>query len=205
MYLPASFEQRDLNLVHEAIERHSFATLVSEHDGQPLASHLPLLLDRHAGPRGTLIGHLARANPQWRQADGQTLLAIFSGPHAYISPAWYEAEEVVPTWTYVAVHAYGRWQTIDDQGELARIVEAYVEFYERTRPQPWKNRASPEFTDKLLKQIVGFRIEIERLEGKWKLSQNHPPERRRKVIDRLREEGNEKACAIAHLMAETLP
>jgi transcriptional regulator len=205
MYLPASFEQRDLNLVHEAIERHSFATLVSEHDGQPLASHLPLLLDRHAGPRGTLIGHLARANPQWRQADGQTLLAIFSGPHAYISPAWYEAEEVVPTWNYVAVHAYGRWQTIDDRDELARIVEAYVEFYERTRPQPWKNRASPEFTDKLLKQIVGFRIEIERLEGKWKLSQNHPPERRRKVIDRLREEGNEKACAIAHLMAETLP
>ena len=204
MYLPASFAQTDLNVLHDAIERYSFATLVSQHGGQPLASHLPLLLDRQAGPRGTLVGHLARANPQWRESDGQTVLAIFSGPHAYISPAWYEADEVVPTWNYVAVHAYGRWRTIDDLAKLERIVHDYIDFYERDRPQPWQMNASTEFVDKLLAHIVGFRIEIERLEGKWKLSQNHPPSRRQKVVRALREQGDENALAIAAAMDETL-
>jgi transcriptional regulator len=200
MYIPASFKQDDVAVLHEFIEQHSFATLVSRHDEAPLASHMPLLLDRGSGASGTLIGHVARANPQWQQAEGQNVLAIFSGPHAYISPAWYEADNVVPTWNYTAVHAYGSWQTIDDAASLEQIVRDYVDFYERPRKSPWQLDASPEFLQKLLPQIVGFRIEIARLEGKWKLSQNHPPQRRQKVINALRLQADENSLAIAALM-----
>jgi transcriptional regulator len=203
MYIPASFKQDDVSVLHELIEQHSFATLVSRHDEAPLASHMPLLLDRRSGPSGTLIGHVARANPQWRQAEGQNVLAIFSGPHAYISPAWYESAGVVPTWNYTAVHAYGRWQRVDNSA-LEQIVRDYVDFYERMREAPWRLDASPEFMQKLLPQIVGFRIEISRLEGKWKLSQNHPPERRQKVIDALRLRADENSLAIAALMEQSL-
>ena len=108
MYIPAAFVESDPTALHGFIEQHSFGLLVSQLDGQPFASHLPFLLDRAAGTQGTLIGHMARANPQWRQSDGQTALVIFSGPHAYISPTWYEADQVVPTWNYAAVHAYGK-------------------------------------------------------------------------------------------------
>src|SRR5205807_1335826 len=113
MYIPAAFAEPDLRKLHDFIERHSFGMLVSSVDGAPFATHLPFLLDRDGGPHGTLIGHMARANPHWREAAGQTGLAIFSGPHAYVSPSWYEAEQVVPTWNYTAVHASGRIQVIE--------------------------------------------------------------------------------------------
>src|SRR5687767_5413897 len=114
MYTPAHFAETDLSRLHDAIEAYSFATLVSEHEGELTASHLPLLLNRTAGDQGTLVGHMAKANRQWEQAAGQEVLAIFSGPHAYISPAWYAEERVVPTWNYVAVHAYGRLKLVQE-------------------------------------------------------------------------------------------
>ena len=123
MYIPAAFAETDLTRLHDFIEQNSFGLLVSQVDGLPFASHLPFLLERTAGPHGTLVGHMARANPQWREAGGQTALAIFSGPHAYISPTWYEAEQVVPTWNYTAVHAYGRVQIIEDEDALLEIVQ----------------------------------------------------------------------------------
>src|SRR5438445_13331101 len=107
MYIPAHFLESDLPTLHEFIERNSFGLLVSQCDGSPFASHLPFLLERSSGSRGTLVGHMARANPQWEQASGQRVLAVFSGPHAYISPTWYEADAVVPTWNYAAVHVTG--------------------------------------------------------------------------------------------------
>src|SRR5262249_9518591 len=122
MYIPAVFAEPDLTRLHDFIEQHSFGLLVSQVDGLPFATHLPFLLERTAGPHGTLVGHMARANPQWREAGGQTALAIFSGPHVYISPTWYEAEQVVPTWNYTAVHVYGRVEVIDDEGALRDIV-----------------------------------------------------------------------------------
>src|SRR5215211_144800 len=103
MYIPPHFAESVLPKLHEAIERYSFATLVSGSEGDLFASHLPLLVDRNQGPQGTLVGHMARANPQWRAAAGKEVMAIFHGPHAYISPTWYQAPEVVPTWNYVAV------------------------------------------------------------------------------------------------------
>jgi transcriptional regulator len=144
---------------------------------------------------------LARANPQWRHADGQRVLAVFSGPHAYVSPSWYEADEVVPTWNYVAVHAVGVLRAIHDRDDLLRIAQDSVAFFENGRPQPWTFDASTGYADRMLKGIVGFRIEIQTLEGKWKLSQNHPPERRTKVRKALRERGGEDAD-VARLMEE---
>jgi transcriptional regulator len=200
MYIPAAFAETDQYKLHRFIEQNSFALLVSQVDGLPFASHLPFLLERTSGPHGTLVGHMARANPQWREADGQTALAIFSGPHAYISPTWYEAEQVVPTWNYTAVHAYGRVQIIEDEDALLEIVQKMVRVYEQDMPQPWSIDSSSTFAERMLGQIIGCRIEIEKIEGKWKLNQNHPVERRRKVIEVLRGHGDENSQAIAAMM-----
>src|SRR6516164_2747361 len=125
MYTPAAFAEADLARLLDFIERNSFGVLVSQVDG------LPFLLDRPAGPHGTLVGHVARANPQWREAAGQTALAVFSGPHAYVSPTWYEAEQVVPTWNYTAVHASGRVQVLEDPTALLKIVQGLVDVHEQ--------------------------------------------------------------------------
>lgn len=205
MYIPSAFNETDRDRLHEVIERNSFAALISQAEDAPVASHLPLLLDRHIGPHGQLIGHMARANPQWRHAAGQTVLAIFTGPHAYISPAWYETANAVPTWNYVAVHVTGRLRRVEDRSRLREIVRRTVEFHEAPRPQPWSlDSAEPAFIENLLDSIVGFTIDIERIEGKWKLSQNHPPERRQRVIQALEAGETENAAAMAHLMGLTL-
>jgi transcriptional regulator len=205
VYIPAAFQESDLATLHRFIEQHSFAVLSSTGtDGTPFASHLPLLLDRHGAPPGVLVGHMARANPQWRHADGRPVLAVFSGPHAYVSPAWYEATEVVPTWNYVAVHATGVFRAVHDRDALGEIVRATVAVYEGARPQPWQLEEASPFLDRMLAGIVGFRIEVEKIEGKWKLGQNHPPERRRKVVSALRAQRGEDAQAVADLMEQTL-
>lgn len=204
MYVPSAFGVAKLGLLHDFIERHSFGILVTPENGTAVASHLPFLLDRQAAPNGTLVSHIARANPQWRQGDVAEALVIFPGPHAYISPTWYEADKVVPTWNYIAVHAYGRLTWIEEAEPLRTILEATVATYERSQPVPWKFEASDEFYGKLMKQIVGFQIEIARLEGKWKLNQNHPSERREKVVRSLRALKSENANAIADAMDATL-
>ena len=147
---------------------------------------------------------MARANSQWRDAVGQTALAIFSGPHAYISPSWYEGEQVVPTWNYAAVHAYGPFQIIEDDDALLEIVQRTVRVYERAMPRPWSFDGSGTFVKRMLAQIVGFRIEIERIEGKWKMNQNHPVERREKVVCALQQRGGENAQAVAAMIEATL-
>jgi transcriptional regulator len=183
------------------MRRYSFALLCSTaEDSVPFASHLPLLLDPQPAPLGTLVGHMARANPQWRHADGRPALAVFSGPHVYVSPSWYEAQDVVPTWNYVAVHATGVFRAVHDRDALLDIVRDSVAFYEGNRPQPWRLGEPNDYLERMLRGIVGFRIEISNLEGKWKLSQNHPPERRERVVRALREQGGEDAAAIADLM-----
>lgn len=205
MYLPAAFAESDSTRLHDFIEQNSFGLLVSQVDGLPFATHLPFLLERTTGPHGTLVGHMARANPQWREVGGQTVLAIFSGPHAYISPTWYEAEQVVPTWNYTAVHAYGQVRIVENGGALLEIVQRFVQFYEKSMPRPWLFDSSSTFAERLLTQIVGFRIEIDEIEGKWKLNQNHPVERRKKVIRALRQRGDENAQAVAEIMQAMLP
>lgn len=206
MYVPASFAETDLNVLHQFLEQHSFATLVTQQNHEPLASHLPLLLNRHSGKQGQLLGHFAKANPQSKTTQHEPVLAIFHGPHAYISPTWYEAANTVPTWNYQAVHVYGRYSAIDDPEELEAVIEQTVAFYETPQATPWSmQNAAPEFIDQLLQGIVGFTIEIERIEGKFKLSQNHPVERREKVIKALKQEHRDDSQAIAVLMQSQLP
>jgi transcriptional regulator len=200
MYIPSVFAETDLAKLHDFIERNSFGVLASQVDGEPFASHLPFLLDRNSGPHGCLIGHMARANPQWQHAHGQSVLAVFSGPHAYISPTWYESENVVPTWNYVAVHAYGTMQTIEEPAVLLQIVKDFVTFYEGTMPHPWTLTGTSKYLDRLVRQIVGFRIEITRIEGKWKLNQNQPKERREKVVLALQKQPDDNSQGIAAMM-----
>jgi len=204
MYVPAAFRETDPGKLFDLIEQYSFGLLVSQADDRPFATHLPMLLERSAGSQGRLIGHVARANPHWQTAAGQKVLAIFSGPHAYISPSWYESDNVVPTWNYVAVHVYGTFRAIEETGELLQIVGKYVDYYEAPLPRPWKFDPGSEFSQKLAQSIVGFNIEIERIEGKWKLNQNHPRERREKVVNALRAGGSGMDAAIADLIEEQL-
>jgi len=204
VYIPAAFAQPDTTKLHEFLGRHSFAVLTTRGRGGLFASHLPLLFDPGGGPQGRLIGHMARANPQWRDGEGEAL-AVFSGPHAYISPAWYAEEGTVPTWNYVAVHAYGTFHVIDDREELLEILRESVRAYEGPRPDPWPFDESAPHVGKLLGAIVGFRVEISRLEGKWKLNQNHPEERRQRVVRALEGRPDEDSRAIAALMREGRP
>jgi len=203
VYIPAHFAETDQQKLCDFIEQNSFGLLVSQLGGEPFATHMPLLLDRQAGPHGTLIGHMARANPHW-QATDRHVLAVFSGPHVYVSPTWYQAENVVPTWNYVAVHAYGAFQLVTDHAETVSIVEQYVERYERSLPRPWTVAPGDAFVDKLAKAVVAFRIEITRLEGKWKLNQNQPLERRERVVAALQKRTDENSQAIAELMTSNL-
>jgi transcriptional regulator len=201
VYIPAAFSETDRARLHEVMMRHSFAILTSTGEHGLIASHLPILLDPDLGSNGTLFGHMARANSQWRDVEGE-VMAVFSGPHSYVSPSWYEERGTVPTWNYVAVHAYGRFQIVEDRAGLLEILRRSVAAYEGPRPEPWIFDESEPHVEKLLKAIVGFRVEITRLEGKWKLSQNQPEERRRKVEHALADRADEDSQAIANLMKE---
>ena len=148
---------------------------------------------------------MAKANSQWREITNTDALAIFHGPHAYISPGWFEEQNVVPTWNYVAVHASGKVKLVEDPAALLDIVRRYVQVYESTMPKPWQlDSAEPEFIEKLLDAIVGFTIEIATIEGKWKLNQNHSDARRQKVVHGLRTRSDEGSAGIATLMQATL-
>jgi transcriptional regulator len=208
MYLPRSFHEENLPALHQAIGEARLAVLITSGPQGITASHLPMLLDPTPLPNGRLLGHLARANPQWRDYDGKgEALAIFSGPEAYISPAWYATKKatgkVVPTWNYVAVHAYGRLAFFDDAERLRSLVSRLTQRHESRRPAPWSIDDAPkDYIAAQLKAIVGFEMTIERLEGKWKLGQNRPAEDRAGSIAGLKEEGGPAELAVAALMSD---
>ena len=172
--------------------------------GELCATHLPLLVRRDVGAHGQIVGHMARANPHWRTLADQNVLVVFSGPHAYISPRWYEAADVVPTWNYVAVHAVGRCEIVEDNEQATGILADYVAHYERSMPNPWTIDTATPFFRKLAKQIVAFRVDITRLEGKWKLGQNHATERREKVVRQLAKSADFNSQEMARLMRTAL-
>jgi transcriptional regulator len=203
VYIPSAFAENDTAKLHEFIAANSFAILTSYGERGLIANHLPLLLDPAAGPHGGLFGHMARANPQWRQAEGE-VMAVFSGPHAYVSPSWYEEEGTVPTWNYVAVHAFGSFQIVEGREQLLEILHRSVRTYEGSRVSPWTLDESAGHVETMLKAIVGFRIEITRIEGKWKLGQNHSETRRRRVIRMLSQQADADSRSIAALMDERL-
>lgn len=175
MYSPKHFIIDDPAELHSFMRKHSFATIVT-HDGSvPHATHMPVLFESGRGPHGTLVSHMAKANPQWKHFEnGQEVLCIFTGPHAYVSPAWYETSPAVPTWNYTAVHAYGVPRLVHDHDRFAQMLHDLVEYYEANREGRWDGEMPREFRDQLMKAIVGIEIEITRIEGKYKLSQNRP-------------------------------
>ncbi|HUB48785.1 MAG TPA: FMN-binding negative transcriptional regulator [Acetobacteraceae bacterium] len=200
MYLPPAFRQDRTDVLHDAIRKSGLATLVTLTPDGLIASHVPLLLDPEPAPYGTLIGHLARPNGQARGAIGDAL-AIFLGPDAYITPSWYETKretgKVVPTWNYVAIHAAGPITFFDDPDRLLDVVTRLTERHEDSRAVPWAvSDAPPDFVQGMLRGIVGFSIEITRLEGKWKMSQNRPATDRAGVIAGLAAEGREDVAMI---------
>ncbi len=201
MYLPKSFQIEDLAELHAFMRAFGFATLVTQHAGAPFASHLPFLLDAERGPHGTLLAHMARANPQWRDfTAGGEALVIFQGPHAYISPSWYETHPSVPTWNYAVVHVYGQPRIVEDHATLHHMLETLVDTHEAAFAQPWRMDLPHDYLDKMMRAVVGFEIEITRLEGKFKLSQNRPATDQRHVVDALAASGDPLGVGVAELM-----
>jgi transcriptional regulator len=204
MYIPPSFNVNDKEIIFDFIQQNSFAILFSQKDNYPVATHLPLILGKDSGENGCLYGHMARANPHWKEIENEVLV-VFSGPHTYISPSWYETDLAVPTWNYAAVHVYGTFHLIEDNRELIKILNDSVDYYESSFPNPWHlGNIDSNYIENLSKGIVGFKIEITRIEGKWKLSQNHPEERQKKVIKALETYENENSKKIAELMKTNL-
>ena len=206
MYVPEAFALKDQAYAQEVMERHGFALLVTAVDGAPRASHLPFLFDPGCGPRGTLTAHMARANPQWRDLEhladkGGEALAIFQGPHAYVSPNWYAAGQAVPTWNYIAVHAYGTPVLIEESVRVRALLERLIERHERGNPEPWSLAGQEEkYLSAMIRGVVAFEIPVARLEAKAKLNQNKGPKDRAGVIAGLRAAGDPLAAEVAALM-----
>lgn len=197
MYIPKYFAIQDEEMKYEIMEQNSFATLFSQHNGEPYATHLPLLLNREPL---TLQGHFARPNEQWKDIGTQQVLAIFQGPHSYISPSWYETNNAVPTWNYVAVHVYGELEIVEDEKTLVDSLQDLVNKYEDPESTYSLNDVDPNYMGGLSKGIVGFKIKINKIEGKAKLSQNHSVERQNLVVEKLEKVGSEESKRIAELM-----
>jgi transcriptional regulator len=200
MYIPEPFKEDRIDVLHDAICRAGLATLVSLTADGLIASHIPLLFDLEPAPYGTLLGHLARPNPQTSGAVGDAL-AIFVGPDSYITPSWYpskrETEKVVPTWNYAAIHAYGPLEFIDNPEHAREHITQLTFRHEQGRPNPWAPSDAPEdFITSLVRGIIGFRLTIRRLEGKWKMSQNRPLGDRRSVVEGLVQEGKLDVAAL---------
>ncbi|MDE3112553.1 MAG: FMN-binding negative transcriptional regulator [Chloroflexota bacterium] len=206
MYVPQHFREDRLDVLHALMEENSFATCVSASAGGIVATHIPVLLDRSAGPLGTLRGHIARANKHWERWTGSSeMLVMFQGPHAYVSPSWYASSGRVPTWNYLAVHAYGTPRATEDPEVLRRLVDETTHRYEDGFETPWRMSSVDDKTiEGLLQAIVGFEMPIARLEGKRKLGQNRSRADREAMVRGLRAHGSDDAAVIADLVAEDL-
>jgi transcriptional regulator len=206
MYLPPKFKVNDLSTINKLIRSHSFAQLITNVNGVPFATQIPLLLEQ-GGTYGRLLGHIARANKQWKGFDGKTeALAVFTGPHAYISPNWYVSKNVVPTWNYVSIHAYGKPKIISDHKNSIDVMRRLIAFYENDDTSQWSiDKLDNNFKEKKFKGIVTFEILIDRLEAKFKLSQNHKLQDRRGAIKGLIDTGGVEAKKIAQFMIDILP
>lgn len=202
MYLPPHFAEHRADVLLAALREARLFTLVTSGPGGPDADHLPLLLEDGPGPLGRLLGHVARGNPLWTAVPaGAPALAIALGPDAYVTPSWYpskqESGRVVPTWNYVAVHARGTLRFFEDPERLRELVTRLTERHERPRAEPWQVSDAPaDYLDAMLAGIVGVELTLERLEGKWKTSQNRSAPDRRGVADGLDAAGESAMASL---------
>ena len=202
MYLPRQFEESRIEVLHALMRARPLATLVTMSAAGLNANHLPLLLSENGGQFGSLLGHVARANPVWQEFDaGVEALAIFHGPQGYVSPSWYPTKkqhgQVVPTWNYAVVHAYGTLRVIQDPGWIRSQIEALTRQSEAAFAEPWAVAdAPPEYIDRLAEAIVGIEMVITRLSGKWKASQNQSAVNQAGVIAGLVAQGSAELAAL---------
>lgn len=217
VYNPRSFRVADEAVLHRLIREWSFGTLFSQGEDGPIASHLPFMIDPARGPHGTLIAHMARANPQWKAWTVETtVLCVFQGPHAYVSPAWYEDQATVPTWNYATIHATGRPRLVTDENGLREMVERLLRIHEAAvvpgtgsppldaDGKPWDASLKEPMMDVELRAIAGFEIPIERLEGKFKFNQNRSREDQAGVVAALEDADDEAMRAVSRIMRNNL-
>jgi len=206
MYIPRANQETRIPIIQKLMEDHPFASLITMGSSGLFATHIPMVLERDASPHGLLRCHISRANPQWREfSPDLEALAIFSGPQHYITPSWYpekqETGKVVPTWNYAVVHAYGHLRVIEDPNWLMAHLQSLVKINEAEFPTPWKIEDAPaDYIASQVKGIVGFEMVIERLEGKWKVSQNRSEEDRGGVADGLAELNTADSLAMKSLV-----
>ena len=200
MFIPDHFREADNAALHDLIAANPFGVLIGQHDGAPFASHIPFLLDHGTGPNGSLFGHVAKGNPQGALFDGETpMLAIFQGPHAYVSPRWYSPGNAVPTWNYAVVHACGRAREVTDIETVRAQQAALIAAFEG--PDGWSMDGQPEtYIAGMLRGVTAFEMPIDRLEGKFKLSQNRPAGDREQVAGALADSACEGDRDLAVLM-----
>lgn len=207
MYIPPAFRETDLPFIHETIRAAGLANLVTATADGLMCTPLPWFLDEREGDMGTLYGHVAKANPQWKAPPVGEAMAIFMGPDAYVTPSWYAGKsldgKVVPTWNYMAVHAYGPVEFFENADRLLDVVTRLTDRHEASRPRPWAvSDAPPEFIQAQLRGIVGVRLPITRIDAKRKMSQNRTPEDRVNVKAGLSESDDAREHQVAALIAE---
>ena len=210
MHLPPHFEQTDRAQLAALMAAHPLATLVTRRGDGFTADHLPLIYDAGVGEHGLLRGHVARANPLWREAAGSEVLAVFSGPQAYITPSWYPSKaataKVVPTWNYAVVHAHGPLRVIEDAPWLRGLVTELTQRHEGARAHPWQVSDAPDdYLQQMLRAIVGIEVPLTALVGKWKVSQNRGLADRLGVVAGLAGEAGDNAAAMAALVHPPSP
>ena len=204
MYTPQHFTTTDLGWLDWLAEQYPFGTLISQAEGAPFATHLPVLY-RRENDQAILTGHWARPNAQWRDIESQRVLFMLQGPHAYVSPRWYmDSAKQVPTWNYVAAHVYGKIRLVHEGEELERIVVSLADQFEAGATTPWRLADADPANRARLKGIVGFELRSENVQIKLKLNQNHPAANVQGVIAGLRATASAEAAAVADLMQKEL-
>lgn len=202
IYTPEQFNISDRKLLFRVMRQYSFATLIAGSDDDPMVTHVPVSVDE---TNNLLHAHVARANPIWQQfSPARKLLFIFHGPHHYISPNWYTAHPSVPTWNYAVVHVSGAPTIIEDRATIEKMLGRLVEEHESDSETPWKMDLPVEYMQKMIGGIVAFEVQINRIQGKFKLSQNRPRVDRSNVIAALEQTGEDGAARLAALMQQVL-
>lgn len=206
MYVPKKFEESNVDALRALVRAHPLGTWITQSGGALNVNHVPFLLRRGPGPFGTLVGHVARANPVWQTLDGRAAaIVVFQGPDCYITPSWYPSKhatgKAVPTWNYAVVHAHGAPRAVEDPSWLLAHLEELTRTHEANQAVPWSLAdAPPGFIEQLATNIVGIEIPLDRVEGKWKVSQNRSEADRLGVVAGLTGQGSPAAAAMAALV-----
>ena len=200
MYIPEQFIEEDFKKIIDLVKNNPFGMLITEYEGYPCISHLPFLIESNTGSYGKLIGHVARDNSQWKSlTETESVIVVFNGAHGYVSPTLYSTPGV-PTWNYAVVHLHGKPTVIEDSAGVENILEKLTTRFESNKPNPWKLNFPIE-KSKLLQMIVGFEVDIQKIEGKFKLSQNRKPQEQQNIINELGKSNHNGDIELSKFMA----